>query len=106
MKVQISSAAKDKITMIEKTIRITLAAHVLAAIASAQDVTYNFDAAARFSDFKTYKWVEIPGGVKLDDLLSRQLDSAAAPTVPPTAAPMAAPFPQTCWWPWATGAGG
>jgi hypothetical protein len=60
----------------KKMILITLAALAAAAIASAQDVNYNFDATAKFSDFKTYKWVEIPGGVKLDDLIARQLDSA------------------------------
>src|SRR5579871_248738 len=62
--------------MKKKTIGIALSALVFAAIASAQDVSYNFDTSARFNDFKTYKWVEIPGGVKLDDLLVRQLNSA------------------------------
>jgi Domain of unknown function (DUF4136) len=57
-------------------ISVTLAALALAAIASAQDVRFNFDSGANFANFKTYKWVEIPGGVKLDDLISRQLTSA------------------------------
>ena len=57
-------------------ISVTLAALALAAIASAQDVRFNFDTGANFANFKTYKWVEIPGGVKLDDLISRQLTSA------------------------------
>jgi hypothetical protein len=60
----------------KKIIGITLAVLGLAAIASAQDVRYNFDKEADFSKFKTYKWVEMPGGVKLDDLLARQLTSA------------------------------
>ena len=57
-------------------IGITLAALGLAAIASAQDVTYNFDSEANFAKYKTYKWVEITGGVKLDELIARQLTSA------------------------------
>jgi hypothetical protein len=60
----------------KKIIGITLAVLGLAAIASAQDVRYNFDKDTDFSKFKTYKWVEMPGGVKLDDLLARQLTSA------------------------------
>jgi hypothetical protein len=62
--------------MKKTALQITLAALAFAAIAWAQDVTYNFDTSADFSKFKTYKWVEVPGGVKLDDLLARQLDSA------------------------------
>jgi hypothetical protein len=62
--------------MTKNMIFITLAALASAAIASAQDVSYNFDPSANFSNFKTYKWVEIPGGVKVDDLTARQLDSA------------------------------
>jgi hypothetical protein len=62
--------------MKKRTIRIALAALGFAALAWAQDVSYNFDTSANFNKFKTYKWVEIPGGVKLDDLLSRQLDTA------------------------------
>ena len=60
----------------KKMIGITLAVLGLAAIASAQDVRYNFDAEGKFATYKTYKWVEMPGGVKLDDLLVRQLTSA------------------------------
>jgi hypothetical protein len=59
-----------------KTIGIALATLALAAIGSAQDVHYNFDNEANFAKYKTYKWVEIPGGVKLDDLLTKQLTSA------------------------------
>lgn len=59
-----------------KITHISLAALALVAVASAQSVTYNFDEAADFSKFKSYKWVEIPGGVKLDDLTARQLTSA------------------------------
>jgi hypothetical protein len=60
-----------------KMIRIELAALALVAVAAAQSVSYNFDQTADFAKFKTYKWVDIPGGVRLDDLTSRQLTSAA-----------------------------
>jgi len=56
--------------------RIILATLGLAAIASAQDVSYNFDQDTDFAKFKTYKWVAIPEGVKLDDITARQLTSA------------------------------
>ena len=56
--------------------RITLAALVLVAVAPAQDVNYNFDRGKDFATFKSYKWIQIPGGVQLDDLTSRQLASA------------------------------
>ena len=59
-----------------KTSFITLATLALGAIASAQSVSYNYDTGADFSRFKTYKWVEIPGGSKLDDLTARQLTTA------------------------------
>jgi hypothetical protein len=55
---------------------IILAAPAFVAFASAQNVNYNFDQAADFSKFKLYKWVEIPGGVKLDDITAKQLTSA------------------------------
>jgi len=59
-----------------KAIRIALAALALISVATAQDVRYNFDQAADFTKYKSYKWIEIPGGVKLDDLTARQLVSA------------------------------
>ena len=39
----------------------------------AQDVGYNFDKEADFARYKTYKWVDVSGGVKLDSLLDNQL---------------------------------
>jgi hypothetical protein len=59
-----------------KITNIMLATLAFVAIASAQDVNYNFDQATDFSKFKSYRWVEIPGGVKLDDITARQLTSA------------------------------
>ena len=44
-----------------------------AVAATAQDVTYNFDQATNFAKFKTYKWVDLKGGVDLDQLLEQQL---------------------------------
>lgn len=44
--------------------------------AFAQDVRYNFDKSANFSKYKTYKWVELKGADKLDDLTDRQIRDA------------------------------
>ena len=44
--------------------------------ATAQDVTYNFDQGANFSKYKTYQWVDIKGGVDLDQLLDQQIKTA------------------------------
>ena len=57
-------------------IRITLAAIAFAAMASAQNVSYNFASEVNFAKFKSHKWVEIPGGVKLDDITVNQLNTA------------------------------
>jgi hypothetical protein len=39
----------------------------------AQDVRYNFDKGAAFSDYKTYKWVTLKDATKLSDLLDKQI---------------------------------
>lgn len=44
--------------------------------ALAQDVRYNFDKQTDFSKFKTYKWVNIQGAQKVDDLRDKQIKSA------------------------------
>jgi len=44
--------------------------------ALAQDVRYNFDSAANFAAFKTYKWVVIKGSTQLSDLADRQVKAA------------------------------
>jgi Domain of unknown function (DUF4136) len=41
--------------------------------ALAQDVRYNFDKDADFSKFKTYKWVDIKGAQKPNDLVDKQI---------------------------------
>ena len=59
-----------------KTTRMILAFLAVIAVAPAQDVTTNYDQNTDFSKYKTYKWIEIPGGVKVDDILARQLAEA------------------------------
>jgi uncharacterized protein DUF4136 len=50
---------------------------VLAATcAPAQDVRYNFDKNATFSNFKTYKWVAIKDAAKVNDLVNQQIMDA------------------------------
>jgi hypothetical protein len=50
---------------------------LLAAIAvAAQDVRYNFDKDTDFSRFKTYKWVELKGAQKPDDITDKQIKEA------------------------------
>ena len=53
-----------------------LAALALLGVASAQDVTYDFDRSPDFAKFASYKRIDIPGSVKLDDLLVRQLTAS------------------------------
>ncbi len=48
----------------------------VATVAWAQDVRYNFDKAADFTKYKTYKWVENSSGDKLDDLTKKDLEGA------------------------------
>lgn len=49
---------------------------VIANMAFAQDVRYNFDKSADFSKFKSYKWVAIKGANQLDDLIDKQIKGA------------------------------
>lgn len=49
---------------------------MVAGIASAQDVRYNFDSKTDFSKFKTYKWVEIKDAQKVDDITDKQIKDA------------------------------
>ena len=44
--------------------------------AAAQDVRYDFDKEKDFSKYKTYKWVDIKGADQIDDLTSKQIQSA------------------------------
>lgn len=44
--------------------------------ATAQDVTYNFDQAADFAKFKSYKWVAVKDGAAPDQLIDQQIKAA------------------------------
>jgi len=44
--------------------------------ALAQDVRYNFDKDAKFSDYKTYKWVDIKGSDRPNELIDKQIKAA------------------------------
>jgi len=45
--------------------------------ALAQDVRYNFDKSAKFSDYKTYKWVDvIKGSDQVNDITDKQIKAA------------------------------
>jgi Domain of unknown function (DUF4136) len=69
----VTVAERTNTMKLTKTMMFSL---LLAGVATAQDVQYNFDQQVDFSRFKTYKWVQIPGGQKLDDLLARQIRDA------------------------------
>ena len=47
-----------------------------ASSAIAQDVRYNFDGGTNFEKFKTYKWVEIKGAEKVDELKDTEIKNA------------------------------
>ena len=42
----------------------------------AQDVRYNFDKDAKFSDYRTYKWVDIKSSEKVNELVQQQIKTA------------------------------
>ena len=50
---------------------------LMAACAYGQDVHYNYDRSANFATYKTYQWVEIPGGAVPDRLIDRAIKQAA-----------------------------
>jgi hypothetical protein len=49
----------------------------MAACAHGQDVHYNYDRSANFAAYKTYQWVEIPGGAVPDQLIDQAIKRAA-----------------------------
>ncbi len=49
---------------------------VLGSTLFAQDVRYNFDKDADFSNFKTYKWVALKDAAKVDDLTDKNIKAA------------------------------
>jgi hypothetical protein len=70
---------KDQILRKESAMRYLLYALVIAVLSPAvfaQDVRYNFDENANFSQYKTYRWVQHPQSTPVDDLTIRQLKEA------------------------------
>jgi hypothetical protein len=49
----------------------------MANCAYGQDVHYNYDRSANFAAYKTYQWVEIPGGAVPDQLIDQAIKRAA-----------------------------
>jgi hypothetical protein len=41
-----------------------------------QDIHYNFDRGANFASYKTYQWVDIPGGAVAGELIDRDIKRA------------------------------
>ena len=70
---------RQKRTLITLTRQVTfLAAFLLmAACAYGQEVHYNYDRSANFAAYKTYQWVEIPGGSVPDRLIDLAIKQAA-----------------------------
>ena len=50
---------------------------LMAACAYGQDVHYNYDRSANFAAYKTYHWVDIPGGAVPDQLIDQAIKRAA-----------------------------
>ena len=50
---------------------------LMAACAYGQEVHYNYDRSANFAAYKTYQWVEIPGGAVPDQLIDQAIKRAA-----------------------------
>lgn len=49
---------------------------MIAGVARAQDVRYNFDKDANFAKYKTYKWVPIKDAQPVDDITNKQIMDA------------------------------
>jgi hypothetical protein len=60
----------------KRLLSLTSAFLLVAALAPAQDVGYNFDQQADFTRYKTYKWVPVKGGEVPNDLIARQITDA------------------------------
>lgn len=52
-----------------------------ASVASAQDVKYNYATGIDFSKFKTYRWIDLPGAEKPDQILDQQIRQAIDTTL-------------------------
>jgi hypothetical protein len=60
----------------KKSVILATAFLLIAAFASAQDVSYNFDQKADFSKYKTYKWVVKKDAEQPDEITAKQIVSA------------------------------
>lgn len=67
--------------MITKQITILGAFLVMAACAYGQDVHYNYDRSANFAGFKTYQWLDIPGGAVPDPLIDQKVMTKLSRTI-------------------------
>ena len=70
---------RQKPTLMRLTRQVTfMAAFLLMAVcAYGQDVHYNYDRSANFAAYRTYQWVDIPGGKVPDSLIDRAIRQAA-----------------------------
>jgi uncharacterized protein DUF4136 len=59
-----------------KAFQMTLCVSLLAICGFAQDVRFNFAAGQDFSKYKTYKWVQVKGSDKLNQLAEQQVMAA------------------------------
>jgi hypothetical protein len=50
---------------------------LMSVCAYGQEVHYNYDRSANFAGYKTYQWVEIPGGAVPDQLIDQAIQRAA-----------------------------
>lgn len=50
---------------------------LMATCAYGQEVHYNYDRSANFAAYKTYQWVDIPGGAVPDQLIDQAIKRAA-----------------------------
>ncbi len=55
----------------KKTVVVMMLFFLIAGIAVAQDVRYNFDKSIDFSKYKTYRWVMLKDAQKLSDLAEK-----------------------------------
>jgi hypothetical protein len=61
---------------VKRVLGLASAFLLVASIASAQDVGYNFDQQADFSKYKTYKWVAVKGAEQPNELVAKQITEA------------------------------
>jgi hypothetical protein len=60
----------------QKLLALTSAFLLVASLAPAQDVGYNFDQQADFTKYRTYKWVAVKGAEAPNELVAKQITDA------------------------------